>query len=161
MSSNRQNAHPAQIFVWIVSGLGIICGGIWTAFVYFDNKIWTNGRDQSSPTPSPPVVLHFSPTPSANNTLLSTPSPSTIESPTPSLPEYETRFFGIVSRVLKISPNEVKLDHRLTSAQRLEIMAAVRQEFALTDSAKEFGQLDTVGDVLALIRSKDRGNKRP
>ena len=160
MSSNRQNAHPAQVFLWIASGLGIICGGIWTAFVYFDNKIWTDGRDHVSPTPSPPVVLHFSPTP-PNNTLVSTPSPSIIESPTPSPPEYETRFIGIVSRVLKISANEVKLDHRLTSAERLEIMAAVRQNFALTDSAKEFGQLETVGDVLALIRSKDRGSKQP
>ena len=142
----------------VAVAIALLAGG--TAPWWWKEISWR--RDNTSPTITPPPVVRFPPTPSQTNPSVDysvKPSPSIIASPTPMPLGYETRFSEIVAATLKISPDEVKLDHRLTSAQRLQIMAAVRADFGLTDSPKEFSQLNTVGDVLQLIRSKGLGKK--
>jgi len=143
----------------VAVAIALLAGG--TAPWWWKEISGKKTRDNPSPTPPAPVV-RFTPTPSQTNPSVDysvKPSPSIVASPTPIPLGYETRFSEIVAAVLKISPDEVKLDHRLTSAQRLQIMAAVRADFGLTDSPKEFSQLNTVGDVLQLIRSKGLGTE--
>lgn len=33
--NGNQNPHRAQVFLWWVSGIGIICAGLWTVFTFF------------------------------------------------------------------------------------------------------------------------------
>lgn len=37
-NSTNNDPHIAQKFVWWLTGTGIICAGIWTVFVYFNDK---------------------------------------------------------------------------------------------------------------------------
>jgi acyl carrier protein len=163
MNPKKQEKIGVLRQIVVAVAIALLAGG--TAPWWWKEISGKNTRDNTSstitPTPSPPGV-GFTPTPSQTNFSADypvKPSPSIIASPTPMPLEYETRFSEIVGAALKISPDQVKPDHRLTSAERLQIMAAVRADFGLTDSAKEFSQLNTVGDVLQLIRSKRLGNK--
>jgi len=36
--SNNNPPHIAQRFVWWATGIGLICAGFWSVFVYFDKK---------------------------------------------------------------------------------------------------------------------------
>jgi acyl carrier protein len=160
MNPKKQEKIGVLRQIVVAVAIALLAGG--TA-PWWWKEIWKNTRDNTSPTITPPApVVRFTPTPSQTSSSVDysvKPSPSIIASPTPMPLGYEARFYEIVAAALKISPDEVKLDHKLTSAQRLQIMAAVRADFGLTDSPKEFSQLNTVGDVLQLIRSKGLGNK--
>lgn len=160
MNPKKQEKIGVVRQIVVAVAIALLAGG--TAPWWWKELIsWKNTGYKTSPTPLPSVVP-FTFTPSQTNFSADysvKPTPSIIASPTPMPLGDETRFFEIVAAALKISPAEVKPDHRLTSAQRQQIMAAVRAEFGLTDSAKEFSQLNTVGDVLQLIRSKRLRNR--
>src|SRR6266446_6819261 len=161
MNPKKQEKIGVLRQILVAVAIALLAGG--TAPRWWKEIPWKNTRDNISTTITPPpTVVRFTPTPPQTNSSVDysvKPSLSIIASPTSMPLGYETRFSEIVAAALKISPDEVKLDHRLTSAQRLQIMTAIRADFGLTDSPKEFSQLNTVGDVFQLIRSKGLGNK--